>query len=292
MQPHDPNAPLPAAAAGPAPGASVHREARWPRARAAWLWTLGAGLLATVASWLLIEAAGDTFKAKATPMNFMGSTYMVVQADQRDAVGFRNVALGCGLMGATVGLALAMAGGLAGGWHRSLPAAAGQPLALGFAGGLEPRALTTALLAAVLGLALGAAAGAGTAIVAVPAAARLSRQDPGNPMMEMSGSILVHCGIWAAVGAAGGLAFWLGRGRRGRLARPVLGGLLGGLAGGLLYELIGALALPGAKLADPIAATAGLRLFAQAMAVIPAAIGIAVLAAQPTNDRSAPESTT
>jgi hypothetical protein len=67
---------------------------------------------------------------------------------------------------------------------------------------------------------------------------------------------------------------------------------LGGLAGGLLYELIGALALPGAKLADPIAATAGLRLFAQAMAVIPAAIGIAVLAAQPTNDRSAPESTT
>jgi hypothetical protein len=56
-----------------------------------------------------------------------------------------------------------------------------------------------------------------------------------------------------------------------------LGGLLGAVAGTFLYEIIGALALPATKTIEPVAATWGIRLLAQVLAVIPSAAGVAAL---------------
>jgi len=93
--------------------------------------------------------------------------------------------------------------------------------------------------------------------------------------------LLAHGAAWGAIGAAGGLAFGIGLGGRGRGARALTGGVVGGLAGALLYELVGALALPGTRTIDPVATTAGVRLLAQVSAVIPAALGVAALAPAP-----------
>jgi hypothetical protein len=103
---------------------------------------------------------------------------------------------------------------------------------------------------------------------------------------EMTSSLLVHGLPWAAVGAVSGLAFGVGLGSRAGAVRGLLGGLLGAVAGAFVYEIIGALALPGAKIVEPIAATWGIRLLEQILAVIPLAAGVAALVPDPPHRSS------
>ena len=245
-------------------------RASWPflpvtqpssRAGAVRLWALGAGAVAALVSWLLIETTLDSFKPKGTAARFMGSTFLLPGAQERATAGTRNTALALGLMGATVGLALGLAGGLA---RQSARAGA---------------------VTAFLGMVLGAAAGTGAAMAAVPLASSIHERDPGNMSVEMASSLVVHGLPWAVVGAVGGLAFGIGLGDRAGAGRGLLGGLLGAIAGAFLYEIVGALALPGSKIIEPIAATWGIRLLAQFLAVIPLAAGVAALLADPTDQR-------
>jgi hypothetical protein len=212
-------------------------------------------------SWLLIETTLDSFKAKGTGVRFMSQTFVLPGAQERATVGTQNAALAMGVMGATVGLAL------------------------GLAGGMARQSAKSGALAAMLGLVLGAPAGAGAAQASVPLASRVHQRDPGNMSVEMTSSLIVHGLPWAAVGAAAGLAFGIGLGR-GRAARGLLGGLLGGLAGAILYEIVGAVALPGAKIIDPVGATWGLRFLAQFLATIPLAAGVAALVPEPAQRQS------
>jgi hypothetical protein len=204
-------------------------------------------------SWLLIETTLDSFKPKATGRRFMSQTFPIPDAQERANAVTRNATLALGLMGATVGLALGLAGGLA---------------------RQSPRACA---VAAFLGLLLGAAAGAGTALGAVPLASGVHVRDPGSMSAEMLSSLITHGLPWAAIGAAGGLAFGIGMGGHGRAARGLMGGMLGAIVGAILYEIVGALAFPGAKIIEPVAATWSIRLLAQFFAVIPLAAGVAAL---------------
>ncbi len=79
-------------------------------------------------------------------------------------------------------------------------------------------------------------------------------------------------------------AQWLGigLGSRARAGRR----LLGAVAGAFLYAIIGALALPGTKIIEPNAATRGIRLLAQFLAVIPPAAAVAALVPYPAGRRS------
>jgi hypothetical protein len=192
----------------------------------------------------------------------VGATRLIPGAQERATAGTQNAVLAMGLTGATVGLLLGLAGGLAG------------------------QSARAGAVAAFLGLLLGGGAAAGTALAAVPLASRIHELDPGNMSAEMASSLVVHALPWAAGGAVGGLAFGIGLGGRIRASRGLLGGLLGAVAGAFLYEIIGALALPGSKIVDPIAATWGVRLLAQCSAVIPAAAGIAALVPYPADRRS------
>jgi hypothetical protein len=209
----------------------------------------------------LIEATLDSFKPKGTATRFIRQTFMIPGWQERTTAVTRNAALALGLMGATVGLALGLAGGLA-------------------------RSHWAGAFAGFLGLVLGAAAGAGTALAALPLASHVHQLDPGNMYAEMASSLLVHGLPWSALGAAGGLAFGIGLGGRARAARGLVGGLLGAFAGAILYEIIGALALPGSKIIDPIAATWGVRLLTQFLAVIPLAAGVAALVSDPPDRRT------
>jgi hypothetical protein len=249
----------PVAAAAPA---DVAGRPGSGRSRAVRLWALGAGTGAALVSWLLIEATRETFQPKGTARQFVGSTFLFAGWQEREAAAARNAALALGLTGAVAGLALGLTGGLA---RRSTRAAA---------------------VAALLGLVLGAAAGAGAALAAVPLASRTHERDPGNVSVEMAASLLLHGLPWAAVGAVGGLAFGIGLGGRDRAGRGLLGGLLGAVAGAFLYEMIGALALPATKTIEPIAASWGIRLLAQLLAVIPAAVGVAALVPDRGDGRS------
>jgi hypothetical protein len=84
----------------------------------------------------------------------------------------------------------------------------------------------------------------------------------------------------------GGLAFGIGLGGRAPAGRGLLGGLLGAVAGAFLYEITSALVLPGIKTIEPVAATWGIRLLAQFLAVIPLAAGVAALVPHPSDRQS------
>jgi hypothetical protein len=265
MESHDPTPTSPSGAHNANSSGTALSAAGSPasvRSGAVRVWALGAGAAAALVSWLLIESTLNSFKPKGTATRFMTSTYMIPGAQERATAETWNAVLAMGLMGAAVGLALGLAGGLA---RQSARASA---------------------VAGLLGLVLGAAAGAGAARAAVPLASRVHDRDPGSMSVEMASSLLVHGLPWAAVGAVGGLAFGVVLGDRARAARGLLGGLLGAIAGAFLYEIIGALALPGARMAEPIAATWGIRLLGQVLAVIPIAAGVASLVPDPTHPRS------
>src|SRR5215831_833020 len=109
MEPPDPSsiAPSPptgAASGGATPAAEAAGRPGPSRSRAVGLWALGAGALAALVSWLLIEATRDSFKPKGAPSQFMGSTFLIAGAEERSTAGTRNAALALGLMGGTVGL--------------------------------------------------------------------------------------------------------------------------------------------------------------------------------------------
>ena len=248
----------PSGSAVPAGAAGSHASGRSGAVR---LWALGAGAAAALVSWVLIETTFDSFKPTATPKGFRATPFLAPGAEERAIAGTRNAALAMGLMGATLGLSLGLAGGLA---RQSARAGA---------------------VAALLGLVLGAAAGAGAAVAAVPLASRVHERDPGKMSAEMASSLLVHGLPWAAVGAAGGLAFGIGLGGRSWPSRGLLGGLLGAIAGTFLYEIIGAMALPDHKIMEPIAGTWGVRLLAQFLALIPTAAGVASVVPYPTDRR-------
>jgi hypothetical protein len=266
METHD-STPIPSSGAvdaqpsGSAVPAGVPVSLGSGRSPAVRFWALGAGAGAALVSWLLIEATLDSFKPEVKTAQFGAMTFLLPGSQERASAVTRNAALALGLMGATVGLAFGMAGGLA-----------------------RPSARAGAL-AALLGLVLGAAVGAGTALAAVPLASRVRERDPGNMSVEMASSLCVHGLPWAAVGALGGLVFGIGLGGRGRAGRGLMGGLLGAVAGAFCYEVIGALAWPGTKIIDPIAATWDIRLLGQLLAVIPAAAGIAALVPGPERSR-------
>jgi hypothetical protein len=103
---------------------------------------------------------------------------------------------------------------------------------------------------------------------------------------EMASSLLVHGLPWAAVDVVCGRAFGIGLGGRAQAGLGMVGGLLGADAGAFLYERIGALALPGSRIIEPVAATWGIPLLTQLLAVIPPAAGVAALFPDPPDRRS------
>jgi hypothetical protein len=210
---------------------------------------LGAGAVAGLGG----EAVSAFFQPAVVPTTLRGGTVLAVANNAtRVVAAVQNAALASSLLGAALGLALGLAGGLARGDRRA------------------------ATRAAVVGLALGAILGAGLGLGLGPIYYRnelFIADDLIRPM-------LLHGGVWGAVGAAGGLAFGLGLGG-GRALRAALGGLIGALIGTVLYEVIGVVAFPLARTVQPLALTWGPRVLARLSVAVLAAVGAALAVDDP-----------
>jgi hypothetical protein len=201
-----------------------------------WVLALTAGLISGFASWLIGETLHGRFRPVEATSGARASAEMKARsvAEAKAAEAF-EASLAFGSLGAVLGLTLGLAGGSARGSARA------------------------ALIAAIVGSFLGGAAGAGMSRVLLPIYFRILDPDHG----DLTLAILILGGIWPVIGAAGGAAFGIGLGERGRAVRALLGGLLGALAGVLVYEIVGALVFPLDKTSNPLSATWGTRLFAR-----------------------------
>jgi hypothetical protein len=225
-----------------------------------WAWALSAGLVAGLASWLGGESIRGMFEVTPLTGGGLSEPEELVAKNFRSRVAAqsRGGAWAFGMLGATLGLALGLAGGLS---RR------------------DPRA---ALTAGAIGLILAGAVGAGAAMGLV----RLFFQNQDPQSNSLLFPLLVHGGIWSTIGLAAGLAFGIGVGGRGRVLRTGLSGLMGAIVSTLVFEVVGALSFPTAKTHYPVSEEAASRLLALLAVSLFVAAG-AVLGAQDPRPNSA-----
>jgi hypothetical protein len=215
---------------------------------------LAAGLVAGAVAGLGGEAASALVRPAVVSTTLRGGGVVpAVTNATRIAAEVQNAALASGLLGAALGVALGLAGGLARGDRRA------------------------AIRAALIGLALGTISGAGLGLALGPIYYRNERELADELIRPM----MLHAGVWGAVGAAGGLAFGLGIGGGTRAVRAAFGGLLGALLGTALYEVIGAVAFPLARTVQPLALTWGPRVLARLSVALCGAVGAAMAVGDP-----------
>jgi hypothetical protein len=100
-------------------------------------------------------------------------------------------------------------------------------------------------------------------------------------------SLLIHMGIWMAMGAAAGAAIGIGSGSRDVLVRSLVGGITGAAPGTILFDMSGAF-VPLAHTERPLSVEAGTRLAANRVLCLCVAIGIVVVASQTRRVASRP----
>jgi hypothetical protein len=152
--------------------------------------------------------------------------------------------------------------------------------ALGLAGGFARWSLLAGLAAAVLGGAIAAAASAGMSLMLA--------QRVFYPYMEPDSSLilpfLVHLGMWAPAGLAGGAALGFGVGGWRVVPKAMLGGLIGAIAGTLAFEIFNAAYFALVRVESPIPALRTTRLAADLCVALGTALG-ALRGVQPARSR-------
>jgi hypothetical protein len=135
-------------------------------------------------------------------------------------------------------------------------------LTLGCAGGVARRSTGSAIVAGLCGSMTGTALGAGISWLVLPQFFDWNRR-LGNEEPSLLIGLVLHGAVWAAIGAAGGMAFGLGLGERRKLPHAVAGGLIGAIVGTAVYEVIGAALFPLDGTALPVSDTWKSRLLAR-----------------------------
>lgn len=214
---------------------------------------LGIGLVVGIVSWLIGEAAENAFSPRTIAGRLPnGIPTRIITDSARSVATIRNVTLSSGLFGALLGSAL------------------------GLAGAVARRDREAARRAGLNGLAAGALAGAGPTLLLVTLYYRSFERYAPDGLTE---PLLMHAGIWGAIGAAGGLAFGLGTGGRGQGLRGLVGGLVGAVLGAAIYEVVGAMFFPLSRTFQPSASEWPPRLMARLLVATLAAAGAALAVA-------------
>ncbi len=138
---------------------------------------------------------------------------------------------------------------------------------------LEQFSIRRVLTAGFAGIVLGASFGAASSYGLTPLYFnRLETAD-------VTRTILIHLGIWTAVGAASGIAFGIGAGNRNVFLASFIGGITGAALATLLFDVCGVF-FPFAHTETPLSQEAGTRLAANIVLCLCVAIGIVVVASQ------------
>jgi hypothetical protein len=224
-----------------------------------WGWALVLGVLAAGASWAAEEAS--RYVVDPDPLSkevFPGEETARMMAKAR----LDTSLIAFGLLGASLGLAL------------------------GVAGGLARRSVSSAILAGFIGLIIGTAAAATATWFLVPTYWRYK-----SPMQDdLILSLLVLSGIWATLGGAAGLALGIGAGGGRRALRALLGGLLGAVCAAMLYDVLTGIVFPLDRTTQPLPGSWITRLLARLTLAIFVATGAALVAKRaPRKSKVAPE---
>ena len=126
--------------------------------------------------------------------------------------------------------------------------------------------------AALVGCVVGSIAAVSISLLVLPN--YFNTHDPQSP--DLVQPILTLGSICSSVGAAGGLAFGIGLGGRGRWMKSLVGGLVGAAVATVAYELVGAIAFAADKTELPISQSHATRAMLHVLVAASAAVGSAL----------------
>jgi hypothetical protein len=207
-----------------------------------------AGIAAGLASWLAGEFAKEIYQPRMVEVGFgMGVTLTMATAATQNQADFQNATLVFTLAGGIIGLALGLAGGVAG------------------------RSVARGLVVGLVALVVGGLVGGVASLALVPLFFRHYVPDPS----DLLSPILIHSGIWSAIGAAAGMGFAIGMGRARRIPAAVGGACLGAILATVVFHLVSDVLFPDSGSSRAIAGSALVRLLAILAPTVMVAAGAA-----------------
>jgi hypothetical protein len=231
-----------------APAALAQASVGIRRRGAIWAIVFACGAAAGLVSWLAGELAHHAFKPQLFLVEAMSVGALQPSRESQQSADFKNSVLTFSILGGVTGLAMGLAGGLA--VHSSA------------------RSLKVGLLA----LAAGAIVGAAASLALVPLFFRELIPDTN----DLLSPVLIHGGIWTAIGAVGGIAFAAAMGTsRRRFADAIAGAGFGAILATIFYHALAAAVFPQAKSTEVVANTAIVRFLAMSLVPILTAVGAA-----------------
>jgi hypothetical protein len=212
-----------------------------------WAIALSAGVAAGLISWLAGESVHAFFSPQVFPIRVGFVTYIQPTAASLNTADLKNATLVFTILGGITGLGM------------------------GIAGGFARRSLSRGLVVGLGGLAAGGLVGAFASLGLLPFFFRRVVPDPN----DLLSPLLIHGGIWMAVGAVSGSAFAIGM-KCGRcIFNAVTGACLGAFLATILFHGLGEALFPDSGSTAPVANSASVRLMAVFLVTILIACGTA-----------------
>jgi hypothetical protein len=211
----------------------------------AWIAALMAAVASGLVSWGIGELAREAFPPELVRVEVMHSTFLEATDLTKNAADRKNAALVFAVLGGVTGLAMGLAGGFVG------------------------RSVSRGVIVGLGAQAIGFLAGGAVALALIPLLHRRLVPDTN----DLLSPILVHGGVWMAIGAVGGAALAIGMRCWRGLASALVGGCTGALVASVAFHLFSAGLFPEVESTEPIAPTPHLRLLAMLCVTVMVAIG-------------------
>jgi len=218
-----------------------------PARRRIWMIVLTAGALAGLLACVAGELSHDFFRPRRYKVEVTGMSSMQPSRESQNAADLANAMLTFAILGSVTALIMGLAGGFAG------------------------RNLWRGAMVGLGSQAVGALAGAACSWALIPIFARQLVPDQN----DLFTPILIHGGIWMAIGAVGGMAFAAGMGAWRQLPITAVCACVGAFTASVIFHLLVGMLFPHSSPSEPVGSTAVARLMASSLFTILVAIGVA-----------------
>jgi hypothetical protein len=230
------------------PTAAVTADVTRPRTRRQiWMIALSVGVVAGLLAGLVVELTHGYFRPRLYQVSAMGQTSFQPSRESQRAADTKNATLAFAILGGITGLFMGLAGGLSG------------------------RSPARGVMAGLGGTVVGSAVAVPASIAFLPFFYQRLVPDTNDLLTP----ILIHGGIWMAIGAIGGMAFSVGMSGGRHLLSAVAAACAGAFVASVLYHLLGGFLVLNSSAAEPLASSAVLRLLAMLLVAVLVAVGSA-----------------
>jgi len=212
-----------------------------------WAILLLAGVVAGFVAWGAGELAHSFFRPRTYRVEIMGMVSMQPSRESQKTADIANSTLAFAILGSVTALMM------------------------GLAGGLAVRNPGRGVMVGLVAQAAGAMAGAAAAFALIPIFYWQLVPDSNDLLTP----ILIHGGVWTAVGVVGGMSFVAGMNAWRQVPVAAVFACVGAFTASIVFHVLTGILFPHSSSSEPIGRSAIVRLLASLLVTVLVAIGVA-----------------